>query len=50
MFKQTQVITAYSNTPVPELTDEQGIALSDLIEAFYKQVNTEVFDVALTDK
>lgn len=50
MYKQEQILTVYSNAVIPELTEEQGVALSDLIEAFYKQITPEVFDVALTDK
>lgn len=49
MNKQVMKMTVYSNETVPVLTDEQGVELSDLIQAFYKQISPEVFDVALDD-
>lgn len=39
-------VTIYADKDV-ELTEEQGIALSDLIEAFYKQVEPSVYDAAI---
>jgi hypothetical protein len=51
MEKSKFLATVYANKPMRELTLEESLELSDLVEAFYKKVMPEarVFDMAVDD-
>ena len=49
MEKSKMLMTVYANKPMRELSNEEGIALSDVIESFYKSIGITVIDVALED-
>lgn len=49
MEKQKFLVTVYANKRMPELSIEQGIALSDTLEKFFKSCmpKAEVFDAGI---
>lgn len=49
MDTQKFLVTVYANKRMPELSNEQGIALSNTLEAFFKSCmpESEVFDAGI---